>query len=157
MRRDSDAADVRLPPPLAYLSTVAAGVLLHMFVYPLDLALPVPVRIAAAVIAGSVGLLLAGAALLAFRRTGQDPKPWKTTPEFIATGVYRLSRNPMYAGLAMAQASLAFALANGWILALIPAALGIVYATAVRKEEAYLEQKFGDSYRTYKSAVRRWL
>ena len=63
----------------------------------------------------------------------------------------------MYAGLALVQVALAFALANGWILALQPAALAVVYATAVRPEEAYLENKFGDSYRTYKRAVRRWL
>ena len=55
------------------------------------------------------------------------------------------------------QAGLALALANGWLLALIPAALAVVYRTAVRHEEAYLEQKFGESYRAYKRSVRRWL
>ena len=90
-------------------------------------------------------------------RTGQDVKPWKTTPEFIGTGVYRWSRNPMYTGLALAQAGLAFALANGWILASVPVVLAVIHMTAIRHEEAYLEDKFGDSYRTYKATVRRWL
>ena len=157
IERDADAADVRVPPPLTYLCAVAAGVVLHLFVVPLDLTLSVPARVGAAVLTGGAGLTLAVAALAAFLRTGQDPKPWKTTQEFIATGAYRLSRNPMYAGLALIQASLAFALANGWILALIPIVLAIIYATAVRPEEAYLEQKFGDSYRAYKGTVRRWL
>ena len=157
IERDADAADVRLPPPLSYVLTIASGVLLHLFVYPLDLALSTPVRIAAAVLTGCVGLMLVGTAFVAFRRTGQDPKPWKTTPEFIATGAYRLTRNPMYAGMALVQASLAFALANGWILALVPVVLVIFYASAVRHEEAYLKKKFGDSYRAYKSTVRRWL
>ena len=53
----------------------------------------------------------------------------------IATGAYRLSRNPMYAGLGLIQAALAFALANGWILALVPIVLAVIYATAVRHEE----------------------
>jgi len=116
-----------------------------------------PLRIAAAAIAGGAGLALVGAAVLAFRRTGQDPKPWKTTPEFIATGAYRWSRNPMYTGMALLQTGLAFGLANGWLLALVPVVLAVIYATAIRHEEAYLEAKFGDSYRTFKQTVRRWL
>ena len=144
VNRESDAANVRVPPPLAYIFAVAAGVALHLFAVPLDLALPTPARIVAAVLTAGAGVLLIGAALAAFVRTGQNPKPWTTTSEFIATGVYRLSRNPMYAGLALVQVALAFALANGWILALVPAVLAVVYATAVRPEEAYLEVMVGD-------------
>ena len=47
--------------------------------------------------------------------------------------------------------------ANGWLLGLAPVALAIVYVTAVRPEEAYLEQKFGAEYLAYKRRVRRWL
>jgi len=155
--RDADAADVRLPPPTIYAAAVVAGVLLHLFAWPLPLALPATVRFVAAAVMGAVGLALFIAAFGAFRRTGQDPKPWKTTPEFIATGAYRFSRNPMYAGAALLQAAVALGLANGWLLAFVPAALAIVYRTAVRHEEAYLEQKFGESYLAYKRSVRRWL
>ena len=155
--RDTDSAYVRLPPPLVYAIAVALGVLLHALAYPLALPLPMPLRIAAAAIAGGAGLALVGAAVLAFRRTGQDPKPWKTTPEFIATGAYRWSRNPMYTGMALLQTGLAFGLANGWLLALVPVVLAVIYATAIRHEEAYLEVKFGESYRTFKQTVRRWL
>jgi len=155
--RDSDAADVRLPPPLVYVAAVVTGVALHVFVYPVHLALPMPVRIAAAVVTAVAGLALTGAALGAFRRTGQDPKPWKTTPEFIATGPYKWSRNPMYTGMALLQAGIAFGLANGWLLVLVPVVLAVIYMVAVRPEEAYLEEKFGESYRTFKRTVRRWL
>jgi len=157
MQRDDDAADVRFPPPLTYVLAAATGALLHHFVYPLPLALPVSARIAAATLTGCVGVVFLAVAVRAFVRTGQDPKPWKTTPEFVATGVYRISRNPMYTGMALVQASLAFAIANGWILAIVPAVLWVIHSTAIRHEETYLEQKFGESYRTYKSAVRRWI
>ena len=43
------------------------------------------------------------------------------------------------------------------LVALLPVVLGVVYATAVRHEEAYLEGKFGDAYRAYRRSVRRWL
>ena len=157
MQRDDDAADVRIPPPLTYVLAATAGALLHHFVYPLPLALPLPARVAAAALTGCAGVVFLAVAVRAFIRTGQDPKPWKTTPEFVATGVYRVSRNPMYAGMTLLQVSLAFAIANGWILALVPPTLFVIYRTAIRPEEIYLEQKFGESYCAYKSAVRRWL
>ena len=44
-----------------------------------------------------------------------------------------------------------------WLLvALMPFALEIRYGV-VDREEAYLERKFGDVYRRYRSRVRRWL
>jgi protein-S-isoprenylcysteine O-methyltransferase Ste14 len=44
-----------------------------------------------------------------------------------------------------------------WALILaLPLAITIRYGVVAR-EEAYLERRFGDSYRDYKARVRRWL
>ena len=52
---------------------------------------------------------------------------------------------------------LAIAFDNLWLLMmLVPFALVIRYGVVAR-EEAYLERKFGDVYRGYRSRVRRWL
>ncbi len=52
---------------------------------------------------------------------------------------------------------LAIAFDNLWLLVmLVPFALVIRYGVVAR-EEAYLERKFGDGYRGYRSRVRRWL
>jgi protein-S-isoprenylcysteine O-methyltransferase Ste14 len=40
---------------------------------------------------------------------------------------------------------------------LVPPVLAILYAIAIRHEEAYLEGKFGETYLAYKRSVRRWL
>jgi protein-S-isoprenylcysteine O-methyltransferase Ste14 len=42
------------------------------------------------------------------------------------------------------------------LVVLIPVFL-ILHSGVVLREEAYLERKFGDSYQSYKSAVRRYL
>lgn len=154
--KERDGAAVRFPPPLVYLIAVIIGGLLHAFVFPLPFALALSARIGLAVAAALLGVALLAAAIGLFRRTGQDPKPWKSTPEIISTGIYRATRNPMYVGMALIQISTGIGWANGWIVALVLPVLVIVYAIAIRHEEAYLERKFGDSYLEYKRSVRRW-
>ena len=152
----NDAAAVRFPPPLVYLIAVFAGVLLHLLL-PLPLALPRTARVALAVLSALAGTVLIRSAIGHFRRTGQDPMPWKSTPEIISSGIYRFTRNPMYMGMAFIQLGIGIALGNAWIVALLPVAMAFIYASAIRHEEAYLERKFGESYTRYKASVRRWL
>lgn len=153
----SDAAAVRLPPPLVYLGAVIAGILCQACVAPLRLGLGAALRIGSSALAVLIGLALLAGALGLFRRTGQDPKPWKPTPAIVSSGVYRLTRNPMYVGMAALQLGIGIGAENGWILLLLPVVLAIVYASAIRHEEAYLERKFGAAYLDYKRSVRRWL
>lgn len=152
-----DGAAVRFPPPLVYLIALCAGGVLHAFVAPLPIGLSRMPRIFLALVAAGMGLALVGGAMGLFRRSGQDPKPWKSTPEILSSGVYRYTRNPMYVGMALLQTSIGVGWGNGWILAFVPVALLIVYGIAVRHEEAYLERKFGETYARYKASVRRWL
>ena len=154
---DADGAAVRFPPPLVYLLAVIAGAACHAFLLPLPLELGPGARIAGALAAAGLGGAAIAGALGLFRRSGQDPKPWKSTPEVISTGIYRFTRNPMYVGMALLQIGIGIGLANGWILALVPPVLVVIYATAIRHEERYLERKFGETYLEYKRSVRRWL
>ena len=149
---------VRVPPPLIALVAILAGVALDRLA--LDLAVGLlggAVRWGAAAAFGSTGVALIGLAFIHFRRTGQDPKPWTHSPELIREGIYRHSRNPMYVGLALIQLGVGLGLDNLWIVILVFPALVVIYRTAVRPEEAYLEREFGSSYRRYRDSVRRWL
>lgn len=152
-----DGAAVRLPPPLVYLGGLILGVVVHAFVVPLPLGLSTGWQIALAVAAGIPAAVLLAGAIGLFRRSGQDPKPWTPTPEIVSSGVYALTRNPMYLGLALLQLCIGIALANGWIVILVPVVLAIVHVSAVRHEETYLERKFPDEYARYKARVRRWI
>ena len=154
---EKDGAAVSIAPPLVYLGGVIVGVVVHAFVMPLPFGLSPGFRIAAGVAAAVLGLVLMGGAIGLFRRTGQDPKPWESTPEIISTGVYRITRNPMYVGMALLQIAIGVGLTNWWIIILVPLVLAIVHTTAVRHEEVYLERKFGDEFTRYKTSVRRWL
>jgi protein-S-isoprenylcysteine O-methyltransferase Ste14 len=155
--KNADNAAVRLPPPVPYLVAVFAGWALNSFLLPLPLSLSPPLRIAGAALFILLGLTAVIFAGMHFKQTGQDPNPWKPTTEIISAGIYRFTRNPMYFGLALIQIGLAIAMANLWVLVLLPAVFVAVYAAAIRYEEAYLERKFGETYLDYKRSVRRWI
>jgi len=154
---EKDAATVRFPPPLVPLIALVLGIAVHALVWPLPLPLAGIARYGIAAVLVAVGTALIASAIRLFVRSGQDPKPWESTPAIIATGVYRFTRNPMYLGMGALQAGIGVALANGWVVALVSVTWLVIYFIAIRHEEAYLERKFGSVYIDYKSTVRRWL
>jgi protein-S-isoprenylcysteine O-methyltransferase Ste14 len=75
----------------------------------------------------------------------------------VTTGIHGYTRNPIYLGMFLVYVGIGLIVRSPWILNLmLPLALTIRYGV-VRREEAYLERRFGDAYRAYKSRVRRWL
>ncbi len=153
----TDAAAVRIPPPLTGIVGVAAGVALHA-AWPLEVnGLSTPVRIALGVAIGLAGTWTLWLSYTHFQRTGQDPKPWKPTPELVCQGIYRRTRNPMYLSLALIAIGIGVTSGVWWIAITTLPVLVTIHFTAVLPEEAYLERKFGDAYRHYKTSVRRWI
>jgi protein-S-isoprenylcysteine O-methyltransferase Ste14 len=150
-------AAVRFPPPFVPLIALAAGVVAHLWFWPLRLSIEGVWRYGAGGLLVAIGVALMAAAFGLFRRTGQDPAPWENTPEIISTGIYRWTRNPMYVSMGLLQAGFGVLLANAWVVLLVPVTWFVIYAIAIRHEEAYLEGKFGSVYLDYKRSVRRWL
>jgi protein-S-isoprenylcysteine O-methyltransferase Ste14 len=153
------AAAVKFPPPILAIVTIVAGHVLGRFIplFP-DVTLPTPARY-------WIGGLICVAAVLVlvvwpgrqFQQSGQDPKPWTPTPEIVVSGTYKFTRNPMYLGMLVFCLGFAVILSDAWIVILTPVCGWLIYQTAIRPEEAYLEEKFGESYRVYRDTVRRWL
>jgi protein-S-isoprenylcysteine O-methyltransferase Ste14 len=153
-----DHAGIRVLPPGVYLLAIGLGWLVDRFLplrlYPLDWGL---VRWAGGAGIVTAGVLLALWADLAFRRKGTSPVPFRPTTALAFEGPYRFTRNPMYLGLAIAQAGAAVLVDSAWIVALLPLSMWVIRRAVIDKEEAYLERKFGDPYREFKTRVRRWL
>ncbi|HMO67298.1 MAG TPA: isoprenylcysteine carboxylmethyltransferase family protein [Novosphingobium sp.] len=154
---DRLGARVFLPPPMVFIVMVLAGegfARLVPFSFGANL---LPVLRGAGLAAMALGLAVIAIAFLAFRRRRTALKPWKPTTAIVDTGIFALSRNPMYVAFALIAGGLGLVLDNGWILLGTLPALLVVRQTAVLKEEAYLQAKFGEEYLAYKARVRRWL
>lgn len=156
---ERQGAAVKFPPPILPIVTIVAGYILGRFLplFP-DSALPTPERYwIGGLIAAAAVVLFVVLPFLQFSRSGQDPAPWTPTPEIVVEGMYKFTRNPMYVGMLLFCIGFAIILSSVWILILTPVCGWLLYNIAIRHEEVYLEEKFGDSYRAYKQKVRRWI
>ena len=150
-------ARVRLPPPFVFLGFLLIGVFLHSVVLPLGFPLPRSITLATGALLVVAAIALFATALRLFRASGQHPRPWLPTPSLIVEGPYRFSRNPIYLAMTLVQIGLGFLLDDAWIVVLSAASLTAVHFIAVRPEEAYLLDRFGEPYRRYLVSVRRYL
>ena len=153
-----DTAGVIAPPPLVALGAVVLGILLDwlMPAYVLSAVLTRNGRIAISVLLIAAGAALAVAGRGTFVRSGTPVNPYKPSRALVTTGIFAYVRNPMYVGLACLVAGVGVALASDWTLVMLVAAALLIHFGVVRREERYLEAKFGDAYRRYTEAVPRY-
>ncbi len=145
---------IHFPPPFLYVALFLLGLLLdHLIPLP---ALPRGLsRILSAVLLS--GLSLTFWSLWLFLRARTSPLPMRASTALVRTGPYRFTRNPMYLGLLLAYAGLALLFGVTWALILSPGVVLLVERLVIRREEKYLEEKFGEEYRRFLREVRRWI
>jgi protein-S-isoprenylcysteine O-methyltransferase Ste14 len=115
-----------------------------------------------AIIPGGVALILVGAALIIlarreFAQRGQPTDPGRPTTRIVTTGVFSISRNPIYLGAACFLAGIALAVNLPWVLVLLLPSLVACHYVLILPEERYLVAKFGEGYLVYAATVRRWI
>lgn len=150
-----DHPGVIAPPPLIWLGHIAVGVGL-IFAFPIAL-IPSGLQypLGGALIALGLGVMLTSTWL--FRRAGTNIPTYRPATTVVTSGPYRLSRNPIYLSMIVGHLGIGVVTDNVWMIALVvPLALLLRYGVIAR-EERYLEGKFGEDYRRYKTTVRRWL
>jgi protein-S-isoprenylcysteine O-methyltransferase Ste14 len=119
---------------------------------------------AGAVLLAAAGVVLVAAGfslwlwtVLLFQRIGRGTlAPWDPTSRLVVEGPYRHLRNPMIGAVATLLAGEAVFFGSPWILAWAALFVAVNSAYFVLGEEPGLERRFGEEYRAYRRAVRRW-
>ena len=154
---DTATAGVIARPPLLFLGALLLGIAADRLL-PSPFAVPgwgVRWIVASSLIL--VGVALALAAIRNFSRVATPVPTNMPTRALVTTGIHGWTRNPIYVGFFLVYLGIGVAARSAWVLILVlPLAITIRYGVVAR-EEAYLERRFGDAYRDYKTRVRRWL
>jgi protein-S-isoprenylcysteine O-methyltransferase Ste14 len=153
MTEDSRGPNVIAPPPLLYGGPWLAGFLLDLL-RPLP-HLPPPIRVAGLVFLAA-GSVLGISFLLVMLRAGTPVDPRDAPTALVQKGPFRYTRNPAYAALTLTYVGVSLLAGARWPLILLPIILVVVDIGVIRREERYLEGRFGSDYTEYRRRVRRW-
>ena len=150
-----DVPGVIAPPPLVYLLPLLLSFAVHWRI-PSAL-LPHPWSFVVGPLLLFIGLLLVIPALTAFRRLKTHPQPWRPSTALVIEGPYRITRNPMYVGFTLLSLGITCWVNSRWPLVALVIVLPVMQYLVIRREERYMERRFGDQYRDYRRRVRRWI
>jgi protein-S-isoprenylcysteine O-methyltransferase Ste14 len=143
----------KLLPPAYVLTSIVLMVALH-FLAPAARLIPSPWNFLG-VIPLAVGIVINIVADTAFRRAGTTVKPFQASNSLLTTGVYRLSRNPMYLGLVLIVLGIAVVTGSLTPLVVVPIFALLLDRNFIAAEERMLEERFGPAWLEYKNRVRR--
>lgn len=153
----TQALELKVPPPL--VAVLTAGAMWAIARVAPILEVPTLIRAVASGTIALAGVALILAGIVSFRRakTTVNPMRPETSSSLVSSGVYRVSRNPMYAGLLIVLFAWAIYLSSAWALA--GPVLFVLYMNRfqIAPEERVLSEMFGTRYAGYKAGVRRWL
>ena len=151
------ALELKIPPPLVALLCASGMWVIAHYTFPYFLS--PAMRWILVAIYTLLGLIFSIGGVLSFRRSKTTIHPMhpENTSALVPYGIYRITRNPMYCG--MAAMLLAWAVYLQSPLSALGIAAFVLYITQFQiiPEERMLEKLFGDEFRRYQAQVRRWL
>ena len=115
-----------------------------------------------ALIPVGIALIIIGMGIIVLARRefahfDQPTDPGHPTNKIVKTGVFSISRNPLYLGGAIVFLGIALALNMPWALVTLLLSIIICHYVLIIPEEQYLAAKFGEEYKEYVASVHRWL
>jgi protein-S-isoprenylcysteine O-methyltransferase Ste14 len=88
---------------------------------------------------------------------GTNISPLKPAISLVTSGPYPFTRNPLYVAIALLYLGFTMLHNCWWGVVLLAPVLMVLHRGVVRREERYLQLKFGEQYTEYRSRVRRYL
>jgi len=145
-------------PPLVVVLVTAALMWLVARTVP-ELGFVVPARDVVAISIALAGVVTSALGVVSFRRAGTTTNPMKpeSSSSLVTSGIYKLTRNPMYLGFLLVLLGWAIFLSNVPAFLFLPAFVLYMNRFQINPEERTLAALFGQEFAAYKASVRRWL
>lgn len=148
--------ELRIPPPLV-------GGLIGLAMWALTTrslaGLSESMRLVVALVLVLMGAAVSLAGVVSFRRARTTVNPLKPekTSSLVCSGIYRITRNPMYLGFLLVLIGWAVMLGSAFAVLGPVLFVGYISRFQIVPEERVLASLFGDEFAAYRARVRRWL
>lgn len=149
--------ELRIPPPAVALAAAAAMWLMARTTPSLSMLLPMKGAIALTLGVIAVAIVVAGAFQFHCAKTTVNPLKPEATTTLVTSGIYRLTRNPMYVGMAMVLLAWAYYLSHPLALLGVLAFAAYIHRFQIIPEEKAMRALFPGAFEAYSRQVRRWL
>ena len=157
MENKTDSPGVYIPPPLIYVVVFLAAVFIQKKISIDDSTFHLQIVKITGVLFLIVSLFFMVTSLRQFFISKNTLILIKPASSLQTNGIYSITRNPMYVGLALVYLGISCFVGNWWNVILFSLLLLIVQEYIIKREEKYLLRRFGEEYAVYKAKVRRWL
>jgi len=157
MESKKDSPGVYIPPPLVYVLTFLAAIFIQKIVAINNAVFRLQLTKLVGILMLAISLVFLYTSLRKFFLTKNTLILIKPASSLQTTGIYNISRNPMYVSLTLIYLGLTCLIGNWWNIILFPILFFILQEYIIKREEKYLERAFGIEYTNYKRKVRRWL
>ncbi len=149
--------ELKIPPPIVAL--LCALVMWAIARNTLPYFIRAELKWALIVIFVVMGMAFTMAGVFAFHRkkTTVNPLHPEKSSSLVTHGVYRITRNPMYCGMAMFLIAWAIFLDSPMAFAGLPVFIFYIHYFQIIPEEKILAKLFGETFTNYQAQVRRWL
>ena len=104
-----------------------------------------------------VGICLMALAVVQMIRHRTTVIPHQEADALVTTGIFGLSRNPIYLGDALVLAGAVLLAGPPFALVLVPFFMLVIRQRFILPEEARLARRFGPEFESYARRVRRWI
>jgi protein-S-isoprenylcysteine O-methyltransferase Ste14 len=149
--------ELKIPPPA--IAIVLAAAMWAVSQDTPSLQISAGVRLSLALAVALAGIIFSVAGVVSFRRarTTINPANPQLTSSLVTSGIYAVTRNPMYVGLLLVLIAWAIYLWSPWALLGPIAYFLYIGRFQIAPEERALTDLFGAEYAAYLSKARRWL
>ncbi len=151
---DKKGPAVKIPPLLITLAVILLTYGLQ-WLWPLPIG-QTPLLMPVGMVLIVVALIIIAIAVVSFIRVKTHLEPWKPTSAIVSSGIFSLSRNPIYVGFCISCVGVGLVLNSWWVVFSFLPLAWLLFVLVIQREEDYLERKFGEEYLDYKRRVRRW-
>lgn len=154
MTGEIENSQKRVMPPVYFLITLLL-IAAVPWVLPISTLIHAPLKYAGLLIIG-IGLVVVVVPARAFETHATTIRPFEDSYALMTDGFYRLTRKPMYLGMAIVLIGIAILLGLTSFLPM-PFFMIMIQQRFVLMGEAMPAERFGDRYAEYCRSVRRWI
>jgi protein-S-isoprenylcysteine O-methyltransferase Ste14 len=149
--------ELKIPPVAVALITAACMWFAARAVPGFDVPFPGHVVISGMVAVSGGFIALLGVVALSRAGTTVNPMKPASSSSLVVTGIYSVTRNPMYLGVLLVLLAWAINLANALTVLFLPGFVWYMGRYQIEPEERALASLFGSAFTAYAARVRRWI